>query len=327
MKRQRMKKIIMGILTCVLVATGPFVEGLLHAADLEMPPEFLMSWNVPAMPLGAIAINSLGNIYVGTIQPSESWTNIYKYDSSGTLLTHWPFFSPHDVSDTYGIAFDSAGNVYIADLFDWLIVKFSSDGSQINDWLYPNWEGGLNVVNPLGIAIDTADNLYVINMSLYDWKLWVTKYAPGGVFVKRWGFNGTDDPALDSWDASSIAIDSLGFVYVTDVYNHQVHKFSSDGVPIVSWGSQGSNEGQFVSPRGIAVDQLFNVYVCDRGNNRVQKFDRNGNFLTQWGSFGTGDGYFMEPTGIAVDATDNVYVIDQQTKRIQSSVPLQGRRR
>jgi len=41
-------------------------------------------------------------------------------------------------------------------------------------------------------------------------------------------------------------------------------------------GSQGSGNGQFVTPRGLGVDKkMGNIYVIDMGNNRIQIFAPN----------------------------------------------------
>ena len=86
---------------------------------------------------------------------------------------------------------------------------------------------------------------------------------------------------------------------------------------LAAWGSGGSGEGQFSSPRGVAVDSAANVYVADSYNHRIQKFDAGGTFLAQWGSSGTGDGQFFGPWDVAVDSAGNVYVADTGNHRIQ----------
>ena len=88
------------------------------------------------------------------------------------------------------------------------------------------------------------------------------------------------------------------------------------GTFLLKWGSSGSGDGQFQSPRGVAVDSSANVYVADT-NHRMQKFDSSGNFLLKWGSYGTGDGQFNRPGGVAVDSSGNVYVADTNNSRIQ----------
>ena len=86
---------------------------------------------------------------------------------------------------------------------------------------------------------------------------------------------------------------------------------------VLSWGSQGSGDGQFIRPQSVALDALGNVYVTDYINHRVQKFDSSGNFLMKWGGWGDGDGHFIRPQDITVDASGNVYVADAYNHRVQ----------
>src|SRR5208337_2856582 len=55
------------------------------------------------------------------------------------------------------------------------------------------------------------------------------------------------------------AVDSHGNVYVADTYNYRIQKFDGSGAYLGSWGSQGSNPGQFDMPYGVAVDPQGNV--------------------------------------------------------------------
>jgi len=87
--------------------------------------------------------------------------------------------------------------------------------------------------------------------------------------------------------------------------------------PILQWGSEGSGNGQFVSPSGIALDGSGNVYVTDRGNNRLQVFTGTGEFVRAWGVEGTGNGEFRGPRGVVVDRDNFVYVVDNRNNRIQ----------
>ncbi len=68
------------------------------------------------------------------------------------------------------------------------------------------------------------------------------------------------------------AVDSSGNVYVADMYNSRIQKFTSDGRFIVKWGGAGSDEGQFSNYLRVAVDNSGNIYVADIENNRIQKF-------------------------------------------------------
>ncbi|KJU84330.1 hypothetical protein MBAV_003476, partial [Candidatus Magnetobacterium bavaricum] len=102
-----------------------------------------------------------------------------------------------------------------------------------------------------------------------------------------------------------------------DTYNHRIQKFSSNGVFLGKWGSNGTGDGQFNIPWGIAVDGKGDVYVADTFNYRIQKFSSTGVFLGKWGSKGSGYGQLNAPWGIAVDGKGNVYVADSDNHRIQ----------
>lgn len=93
----------------------------------------------------------------------------------------------------------------------------------------------------------------------------------------------------------------------------------SDGPPtfVTKWGTQGTGDGQFNSPRGITVGSDGYIYVTEWGNHRVQKFTRDGQFVTKWGTQGAGDGQFSIPIGIATDAQGNVFVAEHFNHRVQ----------
>src|SRR5262249_55717105 len=100
----------------------------------------------------------------------------------------------------------------------------------------------------------------------------------------------------------AVGIDGGGNVYVADVENCRIQKFTSAGVFITKWGTSGGGDGQFNREAGVAVDAVGNVYVADNDNHRIQKFSSTGTFISKWGSVGSATGQFINPTGITVDA-------------------------
>jgi DNA-binding beta-propeller fold protein YncE len=136
-------------------------------------------------------------------------------------------------------------------------------------------------------------------------------------FVTKWGAQGAGDGQFKS--PRGITVSKDGYIYVTEVENNRVQKFTRDGVFITKWGTQGSGDGQLSFPVGLATDLEGNVYVAEHFNHRVQKFTGNGIFITKWGSYtaGGGDtnGKFNKPTGLAVDGNGNVYVADYDGRR------------
>jgi streptogramin lyase len=86
---------------------------------------------------------------------------------------------------------------------------------------------------------------------------------------------------------------------------------------VTKWGTEGTGDGQFLSPEAVAIDSGGNVYVTDPLNNRVEKFTSGGQYILGWGSKGLLNGQFNQSNGIAVDATGNVYVTDRYNHRVQ----------
>ena len=83
------------------------------------------------------------------------------------------------------------------------------------------------------------------------------------------------------------------------------------------FGTTGTGNGQFDTPRGIALDSSGNIFAVDSGNDRVQKFNSSGVYQSQFGSYGTGNGQFDRPIGIAIDDSDNIWVVDEGNDRVQ----------
>ncbi|MBF0499345.1 MAG: hypothetical protein HQM09_04395 [Candidatus Riflebacteria bacterium] len=118
---------------------------------------------------------------------------------------------------------------------------------------------------------------------------------------------------------TGVAIDPSGNSYVIDTSGSQIFKLSPAGTVLNSFGTNGTGDGQFDTPKGIALDSSGNIYVADTQNSRIEKFTSTGVFVTKWGGTpgGSDDGDLSLPEGIAIDGSDNVYVADTQNCRIQ----------
>jgi hypothetical protein len=114
-----------------------------------------------------------------------------------------------------------------------------------------------------------------------------------------------------------------GNMYVADTFNHRIQKLSPIGRPLASWGSDGSDPGQFSYPTAVALDAQRNIYVADTDNNRIQKLSPTGKVLAVWSDLGSA-GSFRLPGGVAVDRHGNVLVADSQNGRIVELSPSGG---
>ena len=110
-----------------------------------------------------------------------------------------------------------------------------------------------------------------------------------------------------------IAADTAGNIYICDMGNGRIEKFSAAGAFISSMGSKGAGYGQFGDPNGIAVDRQGNIYVAESLNHRIQKLAPDGTFISDWKG---PDPQFYGPRKIAMGPDESFYVVDQGRARI-----------
>ena len=96
-----------------------------------------------------------------------------------------------------------------------------------------------------------------------------------------------------------------------------MQKLTPDGRHLLSFGSEGSGDGEMNMPWGICVAPDGSVFVADWRNDRIQQFSADGEFIAKFGESGDGDGQFTRPAGVAVDSDGNIYVTDWGNERVQ----------
>ena len=237
-------------------------------------------------------------------------------------------------NNPYGVAVDTAGNVYVADTSNHTIRKTSPAGVVTTLAGTAGSPGSTNGVGaaarfkfPAGVTVDTAGNVYVADSGNHL----IRKISPAGVVTTLAGTANSPGPN-DGTGAnarfnfpSGVAVDTAGNVYVADG-NHTVRKISSVGVVTTLAGTAGSPgpadgtgaNARFSLPSGVAVDTAGNVYVADLNNHTIRKISPAGAVSTLAGSpgnSGPNDGTgavarFNFPSGVAVDTAGNVYVAD-----------------
>jgi sugar lactone lactonase YvrE len=173
-----------------------------------------------------------------------------------------------------------------------------------------------------GIAVDSADRVYVFNRSEHPIQI----HEADGSFVGSWGEGVFTNP-----HGIRVVND---VVFCVDDFDHTLRKFSLGGELLQVWGTPGipSDTGYrdddyrsvrqvgppFNRPTNCAVDPSGVVFVTDGyGNARVHRFSPEGKLELSWGEPGSGPGQFNVPHSVAVDAAGRLLVADRENDRIQ----------
>ena len=233
-----------------------------------------------------VAVDAAGNVYVTGKEYREDLgqnDNIWlrKYDTDGNTLWTETYNSPaHGYDYGAGVALDAAGNVYVtggernSDLGQrwniWLR-KYDTDGNTL--WTETYDSPAHDRDDGLGVAVDSAGNVYVTGISnrddlgQYD-NIWLRKYDTDGNTLWTETY---DSPAHHVDKAYGVALDDMGNVYVTGQENRSdlgqgtnlfLRKYDPDGNTLwtMSYNGEPVGTATFVG-YGVAVDALGNVCV------------------------------------------------------------------
>ena len=118
-----------------------------------------------------------------------------------------------------------------------------------------------------------------------------------------------------------VAVNQQDQIAVSDVGNHKIHLFKSDGTHIKSFGERGDQHGEFDWPCGI-VFHGANIIVAEQSkNSRVQELSRQGGYLGHFGGKGSLDHQLNYPAGLSIDSDGNIIVADKGNKLIKVFSP------
>src|ERR1019366_8734642 len=219
-----------------------------------------------------------------------SGTGAIAYGTQGSGVGQ--FYGPQ------GIALDSAGRIYIADIYNDRILRID-DMNGTNWTSYGTYGTGVGqFVNPQSISIDPAGHIWVldsghglIRMDDMNGTNW-TPVGSAGSGVGQFGAFG-----------SAPGSDAQGRIYVADPGNRWIVRF--DDLNFTNWTtlSQSQPSGPYIytfgGPTGVVTDPAGRIHVAD-GAKVVRVDDMTG---ANWTSIGLGT---FPPHTIAVDSSGMV---------------------
>ena len=157
-----------------------------------------------------------------------------------------------EFNDTYGVAADNAGLLYIADLSNSRVQVCNLAGDCVR--MIGDRDPG-RLYAPLDVAMDGDGDVYVTDRHTKE----VNIYTALGQYKSS--ITAADVPQQDWWPRY-VAVDGDRQLYVTDWMNHCVHVLK-DGRHIQQIGSKGDREGCFHRPTGIALSREGDIIVSD----------------------------------------------------------------
>jgi hypothetical protein len=305
--------------------------------------------------LNGITVDGAGNMYVADAinNTIRLVTPVFGTNGFVTTIAGTPVhFGTNDgvgssatFTGPFGVATDTASNLYIGDQSANLIRKITPDGTVTT--LVGNSFGGSHddtnanatVRQPSCLALDRAGNIYFADAGNYLVRRvspigtnWVVTTLAGGAGP---GGPGSKDGTNKNSSFSfffGLCVDAATNIYVADTGNNVIRKVSPQGTNWVvttiagTAGVIGGNDGtnknaQFYMPYGITVDSATNLYVADWDNQTIREISPVGtNWVTKTiaglaGFFGNSDGSnsvarFLYPQGITIDPAGNLYVSD-----------------
>ena len=291
------------------------------------------------LPAGMVAGGN-GNLYVA----DSSNHTIRKVTRSGVVTTLAG--SPQQAGAAEGsgsearfnrpsdVALDFEGNIFVADSGNQTIRKITPVGDVRTFCGIAGTAGSADgdpatarFTYPTGLAIGADATVYVVDSYSHT----IRKISSEGMTSTLAGSAGqigaADGPGTEARFKYplSIAVDSNGFLYVTDEGNHVLRKITPDGVVTTLAGSVsefgGSANGtgsaaRFNRPQGVKVDAAGTIFVVDHSNQAIRKVTTTGTVTTPAGtagSFGFANGLgnaarFWNPSGLALAGDGTLFI-------------------
>jgi|GEM_PF-7124224 len=163
-----------------------------------------------------------------------------------------------------GLALDPAGNMYLLEWISASIHAFNRTGEYLGSFEHVGDLQEMSAMWNSASAIDSVGDMYV----------------PVGNSIQVLDSRGNqkfsfgDEGSLDGQFQGPlwVAIDSKGYVYVSDHWNNRIQVFDSLGDHMLTFGEYGQLDGQFNHPTAIFVDKMDRIYVAESNNERLQVF-------------------------------------------------------
>ncbi|MFN7927041.1 MAG: BACON domain-containing carbohydrate-binding protein [Blastocatellia bacterium] len=305
-----------------------------------------------------LAFDASGNLYIadgenhrirkvspGGVITTIAGTGISGLEGDGGAATQATLQNPT------AVAFDAAGNLYLADTGNHKIRKITPDGtiSTFAGTGKGGYDGDGKAATaaefnaPTGIAVAANGDVYIADYGNSR----IRKVRASDGVIETVAGNGTAGSAGDGGDArtaqlslpTGVAVDRQGNLYIADSDNAALRKVGTDGriTRFAGTGEFGySGDGGAATaahlgvPFHLAVDRDGSVLFTDEffavvrrvtSDGRIVTVFGNPNGLPQEGVAPTAYG-LSQPRGLALDGAGNIYVADAFWQNVVAALAL-----
>ncbi len=241
------------------------------------------------------------------------------------------------------IAYDSAGNLYIAETQRHVIRRVDVFGN-ITSFAGDSTQGfggdggpatGSHLDSPRGVAVDGSGNVYISDSGNNR----VRRVDAVSNLIQTIAGGGTAALAIKGGPAitaslhlpGAICLDPAGLnLYIADTGNHRIRHvdltagtietIAGDGVQGFSGDGALATSASLDSPDSLALDRNNNLYLADTHNRRLRRVAADTKLIStviEAGAAGlSGAPSVASLRGVAVDAAGNIYVADSGNHRL-----------
>lgn len=262
----------------------------------------------------ALAVDGQGHLYVG----AEATSRIFRLDgerlriAAGSDLRSRPAYwargtEPGPAIWAYfsaptALAFDTTGNLYVADRLDGVVRRIDASTSEVSTsaGILPTTFGSVGISAPL----PTGD----------------------GVAATESGLIGPNGLALDVAGNLYVAETGAHRIRRVDARTRLIETLAGDGIPGERGDGGPARAARLSSPMGLAIDTRGHLYVADAGNHRVRRITlATGVIATVAGTGVAGvtdanpgtQARLTRPTHVALDGSGGLIIVEDRSSRLR----------